>query len=306
MAKEKLERGSAFKGANGGIKVVSMEDIKNKSVVHNIKIEDIKDPKTHDRKNYNTSNIEDLAKNISATGKLLQPIVLRVVNNQYERICGFRRIEAVKRLGWETIPSIVLNDISDEQASLIMLSENFQREDINIYDQTVGILEYLSIAIEKSFEEIKALLYRFRNSDSKVIIELNENEIKLKEQMNSIVGKIGNISIGTLINRLKLFSFSEIILNALQGGEISYVVATELNKIKDEYRVGKLIEQLKNGEISIKEIKTIAKESRAKTPIKNNKLTYKFDLSDDKVMIKIEQSLNEVQLKKLTNFLETL
>ncbi len=305
--KKKLVRANSLKNEVGGLTIVTSSDIKEKKeLIQKIAIKDILEPKVHDRKSYSKDDISSLARNIQATKMLLQPIVVRKIDNKFERIIGFRRIEAVKELGWKEIPAIVLKDISDEESMLIMLSENIQRENLNVFDQTVGIMEYIGLAFEISFEEIKKLLYHFRNVDSKTIssdLEKSENQ---REKMEAITQKLGNISVSTLINRLKMFSFKKIILDAMKEGKVSYTAALELNKISDEQKIKNFIMALSSGDCSIKDIKSFLKTQKKKRALVHNSLKYKVENSDKGLILSIEEPLNEEQLKKLEKFLSSL
>jgi ParB family chromosome partitioning protein len=304
--KKKLVRANSLQNKVGGLTVVTSDDVKEKKeLIQKIPLKDILEPKVHDRKSFSKEEISSLARNIQATKMLLQPIVVRKIDDKFERIIGFRRIEAVKELGWKEIPAIVLKDISDEEAMLIMLSENIQRENLNVFDQTVGIMEYIGLAFQMSFDDIKKLLYHFRNVDSKTISsDLEKSEIQ-REKMEAITQKLGNISVATLINRLKMFTFQELILDAMKKGEISYTAALELNKISDEQEIKKFIKALSSGECSIKEIKAFIKNQK-KHSVTHHSLKYKVESSDNGVVLSIEEPLNEKQLKKLEKFLNTL
>ena len=71
----------------------------------------------HNRISYSVTEVKELAGNLKdiepngllGTG-LLQPIVLRKNGSRFERISGFRRIEAFKINNALEIPSIVLNN----------------------------------------------------------------------------------------------------------------------------------------------------------------------------------------------------
>lgn len=304
---KKLTRANSLKNEVGGLKVMtSTEVMAKKELIQKIPIKDIAEPKVHDRKSYNREDISSLAKNIKATKMLLQPIVVRKMGDKYERIIGFRRIEAVKELGWKEIPAIILKDISDEEAMLIMLSENIQRENLNVYDQTVGILEYISLAFELSFEEVKKLLYHFRNVDSKTIASDPEKSEMQRERMEAITQKLGNISVASLINRLKVFSLKDIILDALKEGRVSYTAAVELNKINDVQKLKNFIGALSSGQCSIKDIKTYLKEEKKRNTPVHKPIKYKVEKRDDGVTLSIDEKLNNAQLKKLEKFLAQL
>ena len=305
--KKKLVRANSLKNEVGGLTVVTSNDIKEKKeLIQKIAIKDILEPKVHDRKSFSKDDISSLARNIQATKMLLQPIVVRKIDNKFERIIGFRRIEAVKELGWKEIPAIVLKDISDEEAMLIMLSENIQRENLNVFDQTVGIMEYIGLAFKMSFDDIKKLLYHFRNVDSKTISSDPEKSEHQREKMEAITQKIGNISVATLINRLKMFAFKGIILDAMKDGRVSYTAALELNKISDEQKIKNFIIALSSGDCSIKDIKSFLKAQKKKSTLVHNSSKYKVENSDNGLILSIEEPLNEKQIKKLEKFLNSL
>ena len=308
MAKKKsLERANSFKKEDLGIPVVTHKELlEQKELIQKISLSDILEPKVHDRKSYSKEDISSLAKNIKATKMLLQPIVVRKVNDKYERIIGFRRIKAVQELGWKEIPAIILKDISDEEAMLIMLSENIQRENLNVYDQTVGIMEYIGLAFDMSFDEVKKLLYHFRNVDSKTIASDPEKSEAQRERMESITQKLGNISVASLINRLKVFSLKEIILEALKEGKVSYTAATELNKIADDQKIKNFIGALASGQCSIKDIKSFLKEQKKQSTPAHKAIKYKLEKRDNGVSLSINDNLSDSQLKKLEKFLAQL
>jgi len=304
--KKPLVRANSLKSEMGLPVVTHKELLDQKELIQKISLSDILEPKVHDRKSYSKEDISSLAKNIKATKMLLQPIVVRKVDDKYERIIGFRRIKAVQELGWKEIPAIILKDISDEEAMLIMLSENIQRENLNVYDQTVGIMEYIGLAFDMSFDEVKKLLYHFRNVDSKTIASDPEKSEAQRERMESITQKLGNISVASLINRLKVFSLKEIILEALKEGKVSYTAATELNKIADDQKIENFIGALASGQCSIKDIKSFLKEQKKQSTPAHKAIKYKLEKRDDGVSLSINANLSSSQLKKLEKFLAQL
>lgn len=68
-------------------------------------------------------DIDSLAESIKSSGRLIHPIS---INTKNELICGHRRLEACKRLGWTTIPAIKQNFLSDIHERIAHLDENMQ------------------------------------------------------------------------------------------------------------------------------------------------------------------------------------
>ena len=275
--------------------------------VEQIEITQIRAPKHHDRRSYSQEEIEALSRNIASTKRLLQPIVVRRVEEGYERIAGFRRVEAVKLLGWEQIPAVVLEDVNDQEAMLIMLSENMQREDLNPYDQTVGILQYIALSLEMDIEAVKKLLYRFRNADSGVLKGLDEKTRAQRVQMEQITQRLGQISVSTLINRLKIFSLSPKVLEALKEGNIGYSAAQEINKLGDEGKIMLLINEVLAKKLPLREIKQRVKEKKGKSVKATADSKVFYTLSDEGGWVSlVVENISKAQINKLENFLKKL
>ena len=89
-------------------------------------------PRTH----IDDDRIDDLARSIRANG-IIQPIVVRKVEQGYEIIAGERRWRAAQRAGLFKVP-VVVRDIPEEKLLAIALIENIQREDLNPIEEAVA------------------------------------------------------------------------------------------------------------------------------------------------------------------------
>ncbi len=84
-----------------------------------------------------SEGIADLTRSIRAQG-VLNPIILRRDEQGYVIIAGERRWTAARAVGLERIPARVM-DVSNEEARLIQLAENLQREDLNSIEEAEGL-----------------------------------------------------------------------------------------------------------------------------------------------------------------------
>jgi ParB/RepB/Spo0J family partition protein len=84
----------------------------------------------------NEASIAELAASLKSTG-LIQPIVLRKVGEQYQLIAGERRWRAAKLAGLVSIPAVVREATSFEQAQMALV-ENIQRENLNPIDRALA------------------------------------------------------------------------------------------------------------------------------------------------------------------------
>lgn len=80
-----------------------------------------------------TEGIADLVASIKANG-ILQPLLVRPKGEQYELICGHRRLAAAREAGLEQVP-VFARDLSDVDALAAQIVENLQREDSHALDE---------------------------------------------------------------------------------------------------------------------------------------------------------------------------
>lgn len=94
-----------------------------------IPIDRIVPNKTQPRLKIDEKSIAELASSIKEKG-LLQPIIVRRKNKEYEIIAGERRFRAAVMAGLKEVPALI-KDVDEREALEIALIENLQREDLN-------------------------------------------------------------------------------------------------------------------------------------------------------------------------------
>ncbi|MEO8592655.1 MAG: ParB/RepB/Spo0J family partition protein [Candidatus Solibacter sp.] len=92
-------------------------------------INDIHPNPVQPRRVFAYAPLEELAQSIRANG-IIQPLVVRKVDGQYQLVAGERRLRAAKMAGATTVP-VVVRDIPESHLLEITLIENIQREDLN-------------------------------------------------------------------------------------------------------------------------------------------------------------------------------
>lgn len=316
MAKLKFERKGAFSEAleTEQVKVQEVLAVVSEKIsagdISEINISQIQSPLKHDRVGYSELAIKEFAQSLKEVGQL-QPIVVRVLQDgTYERIIGFRRILAAKEAGWKKIKAIVLDNVSEEIAALMMLSENLHREDPNVYDQTLKLIEWISLSINLSEENVIKLLYRFRNFDSNKINDLSDEEKQLRDAISMILDKTAKISLTTMVDRLRVLSLDKRLIQAMREKGLSYSNAFELNKIKEEESFGSLLHRAIQEKPSKNEIKTWIKEWNKNfsenEPMKEVSIQSKAkDISKILTAKKIK-SLNKENLEEIQLLLEKI
>ncbi|MCK4256726.1 ParB/RepB/Spo0J family partition protein [candidate division WOR-3 bacterium] len=74
-------------------------------------------------------SLDELVLSIKENG-VIEPIIVRTIDEGYEVICGERRVQAAKQLGMDYIPAVV-REASDREMLELALIENLQRENLN-------------------------------------------------------------------------------------------------------------------------------------------------------------------------------
>jgi ParB family chromosome partitioning protein len=206
--------------------------------------------------------LEALAQSIREKG-VLQPLLVRSLGDgRYAIVAGERRYRAAQMAGLTEVPVRVL-EISEKEARLLALVENLQREDLNPYEETLGVLDLLSEELGKTREEVVSLLHRMRDEARGKVPHnvMGSPEAQRVEEIFRALGRMGWESF--VQNRLPLLGLPEDLKEALEAGAIPYTAALELKKVKDEGLRRELLEEARAG-LSLRELKARVQEVLAK------------------------------------------
>ena len=107
------------------------------------------------RHEFREEALAELADSIRKDG-VLEPVIVRIRNGQYELVSGERRVKATILADRETIPAIV-RDVSDRDMLKLGLIENIQREDLNPMETALayqGLIQEFNWTQEQLAEEV--------------------------------------------------------------------------------------------------------------------------------------------------------
>jgi ParB family chromosome partitioning protein len=93
------------------------------------------------RKDFDEEELSSLSESIKNHG-ILQPLVVRPMDDGFQLIAGERRLRAAKAAGLEAVPVRVV-DFNDQQVLEAALVENIHRTDLNPIEKAHGFKEYL-------------------------------------------------------------------------------------------------------------------------------------------------------------------
>ena len=189
------------------------------------------------RATFDEESIAELAQSIQQVG-LLQPLLVRKVDDGYELVAGERRLRAVTSLGMEKVACIVQQDIEDESSAMMALIENVQREDLHYLEEaqcyqklleTYGLTqEELANRLGKSQSSIANKLRLLKLSDE---VKAAMTEKRLSERHARALLKLTD-------DKQRLDAVERIAEKGLSVKETEQMVEKTLNKAYDEKQDG--------------------------------------------------------------------
>ena len=103
-----------------------------------VPVSEIRAGRYQPRTKMDEESLADLAASIREQG-VLSPILVRPLESGgYEVLAGERRLRAAKIAGLEEVP-VIVKDVRDEDALVIGLIENIQRENLNPIEEAQGL-----------------------------------------------------------------------------------------------------------------------------------------------------------------------
>ena len=143
-----------------------LNDFDKKKSVFSCGIEELQPNRYQPRKNFNDGTQKQLVASIKSTG-IIQPIVVRKIDNGYEIIAGERRWRAAQAGGLKDVP-IVIREATDMQAAEMSLIENIQREELNPLEEATAYVTLIE-TFKLSQEEISSRAGKDRSTIANTI-----------------------------------------------------------------------------------------------------------------------------------------
>jgi ParB family chromosome partitioning protein len=93
------------------------------------------------RQSFDETEIADLADSIRTHG-ILQPLVVRRLNDGFELVAGERRLRAAQAADWRQVP-VLIREVDDRQMAELAIVENVQRKDLNAIEKAESFQRYI-------------------------------------------------------------------------------------------------------------------------------------------------------------------
>jgi len=182
-----------------------------------LKVEELKTNPQQPRSSFNDKQQEELTESIRNHG-ILQPILVRFNNFEYELIAGERRLRAARAAGLEVIPAFV-RDVDDQNSFEQAIVENLQRDNLNAIEEATAF--------------------------QRLIDEFGYTQ----QQVSERVGK----GRPTIANSLRLLYLSPEIQDMLKAGQISAGHGRALLGVEDTQTQIILAKRISDEELSVRQ-----------------------------------------------------
>ncbi len=180
-----------------------------KEGIINIPIEKLHSFENHPFKILDDEKMDELVESILENG-ILSPVVVRPIYDGFELISGHRRTHAAKKAGLTSIPAVI-RELSDEEATILMVDANIQRE-----------FQYPS-------ERAKSLKMKMD-----ALAKLRAQKGALGNHSRELIGKDTNMSGRTVQRYVALNALIPDILELLDEKKIVMSVALEMCSLRED------------------------------------------------------------------------
>ena len=218
-------------------------------------VDDIIPNRFQPREVFDDKGLQELAQSIKEHG-VIQPIIVRQINDKYEIIAGERRYKANIMAGFTKIPAIIRN-LDDKETAKVALLENLQRKNLSPIEEA------------RTYQKILDL------------------DSMTQEELGKTMGK----SQASIANKLRLLQLSDEVQEALIQNQISERHARSLLSVQNKELQVSLLNKVINNKMTVRdldqEIQSLGISVQDATPDRNINAGQAIDLAQLKNILNL-------------------
>ena len=219
------------------------------------------------RRNFDPAELEELARSIRELGVLQPLLVHRQPDGRHVLVAGERRLRAAELAGLETVPVHIFEG-DESQIAAAALAENLARADLNPYERTEGLLQFLEQVLGLTRSEVVARVRTMANALRKGKTDHEALGDDIGRAVLKVFESVG-YSLRTFAERdLTVLRLPQEVHDLLRDGAVPYNVATLIARAPEGLR-DELVHLALEGASESDLRRTIASaETPAPTPVK--------------------------------------
>lgn len=263
--------------------------------IQNIELNLLENYHDHPFTLYTGKRLSDMVESVKENGILNPIIILKKEDGAYEILSGHNRVNAARLANLKTVPCIVKENLSEEQAYAYVIETNLMQRSFSDLLPTEKAL-VLKIRYEKIASQGKRNdLQKEINNLEQGIIE-KESKAEDKTDSRKSLGKEYHLSGASIARYLRLNELSKSWKQEVDEDQIGLTMAVELSYLSKEIQEY-LYQQCKELELSLKpsDAKTLHLMNRQEEMNQEMVATYLLNLKKPKVKeyqnIKLSQSI---------------
>lgn len=267
----------------------------------------------HPFRMYEGERLEDMVESVKEHG-VLNPVIVQKSENGYEMLAGHNRWNASKIVGKKTVPSIVKEGLSEEEAYVYVIETNLMQRSF-----TDLLPSEKAAVLAERYEKISC--QGKRNDILEEIARLEGKAIKTcghsvhKSKNRDVIGEEYGMTGRNIARYMRLNKTTNQIKKMVDDGLMSLVVAVELSflnkmeqdvvcdvinesKIRMQLSQAELLRKIK-GNIGIEEVKKVLYKNKQEHSILVNQAfeqlrkKYFEDVSINEMIVILEEALKE-------------
>jgi ParB family chromosome partitioning protein len=209
--------------------------------VTSLPIDDLVAFNKHPFRLYEDKRLDDMIESIKENG-IIAPIIVRPANNQkYEILSGHNRVKAAKVLELEVVPAVIREDLSDEDALLVVTETNLiQRSFADLaHSERAAALSTRHEVIKNQgkrtdlINEIEMLLKNGEKLGNSTIFETSD-QVGQKLSSRSKTAQDYGLGGTSVARYLRINKLIDSLKKHLDNGDFGIVAGVEISYLSDE------------------------------------------------------------------------
>lgn len=190
----------------------------------------------HPFKLYTGERFEDMVQSVKELGVIVPIIVRPKGDGEYEILSGHNRVNAAKAAGLDSVPVVIKDKLTDEEATLIVTETNLMQRsfsDLCHSEWAVALAAHHKTLKKQGvrtdlINEIEKLLNPHEDKENQTY-----SQVANKSKTLAVVGKAYSLSKDTVARYLRLNKLIPDLLNMVDNEEIAFIPAVSLSYLRE-------------------------------------------------------------------------
>ena len=256
------------------------ENVDGKPVIHEVNVDDFVPFKGHPFRIYQGERLFDMIESVKANGVLVPVVTRKTTGKKFEILAGHNRINAAKAVGLETVPTVILECITDEQAMVYVVETNLMQRSFTdmLHSEKAKVIamHHSKMFSQGKRNDILERLKAIENPEApkkqtkataKTPTSSHDgSELNKGQRTDEKIGAMYSLSRNTIARYVRVDKLVHELKVLLDDGTIPFLAAVEISFLLDREQ-HQLVGCLKKGDCTINENKAAALrvQSKAKT-----------------------------------------